>query len=344
MTAAFIKPITHRIDNTIPKRRLAVRTSKIHSIALFMVLALCLVSIPASANFPGKNGKIVFNANLTGTWQLYTIKADGTGMTQITNFPATNSEGWHPTFSPDGKKIAFDHDMSGAFEIYTINADGTGLTQLTFDNMFDGAARWSPDGTRIAFARAVPSTGQTVIATMNSDGSGLITNLTSELWSAFLPTYTPDGGRIVFESTQAGFIGVVWIMDVDGKNQERLTRPALEGGEVDISPNGEHILVVSHESTPLTPYAVFRMNLDGTDLTKVSDPGKGHHDIPGTYSPDGTKIVFASDRLSNDFSLDLFIMNADGSNIHRIASGLTPGGCPDTNCVTPSWGPKPAGN
>jgi Tol biopolymer transport system component len=141
---------------------------------------------------------------------------------------------------------------------------------------------------------------------MQADGTGSISDLTSDFWGAFLSTYTPDGSRMTFNSTQGGFVSVVWIV-----------------------------------STPVTPIAVFRMNLDGRGLTKLSDPGKGHHDIPGTYSPDGTKIVFASDRLSNNLSLDLFIMNGDGSDIHRIASGLTVGGCPDGNCVTPSWGPTP---
>jgi Tol biopolymer transport system component len=318
-----------------------VHISKILLSTLFVAVVLCLVSVPASATFPGQNGKIVFNANPTGTWQMYTINANGTGIMQITNLPATTLEGWTPSFSPDGQKIAFCHDMTGAPEIYTINADGTGLTQLTFDNLFDCAPRWSPDGTRIAFARAVPSTFQTVIATMPADGTGSITNLTSDFWGAFLPTYTPDGSRITFDSTQAGFISVVWIVKTDGTNQKRLTRAPLEGFPADVSPDGQHILVISHVSTPITPNAVFRMNLNGTGLTKLSDPGKGHHDIPGTYSPDGTKIVFASDRLSNNLSLDLFIMNADGSGIHRIASGLTVGGCPDGNCVTPSWGPKP---
>jgi Tol biopolymer transport system component len=77
--------------------------------------------------------------------------------------------------------------MTGAPEIYTINADGSGLTQVTFDNFFDCAPRWSPDGTRIAFAHAVPATFQTVIATIAADGTGSITGLTSEIWGAFLP-------------------------------------------------------------------------------------------------------------------------------------------------------------
>jgi Tol biopolymer transport system component len=318
-----------------------MRIHKMFSSTLFVALTLCLVSVPAHATFPGQNGKIVFIANPTGTWQIYTINPDGTGMTQLTNLPATINEGWAPTFSPDGKKIAFAHDFSGANEIYTINADGSGLTQLTFDNFFCYLPRWSPEGTRIAFVRGIPATQQGVIATMPADGSGPITDLTSEIWGAFWPTYTPDGSRITFVSTQAGFISVVWIMNSDGTHQERLTQAALEGFPADVSPDGQHILVINHQSTPITPQEVFRMKLNGTGLTKLSNPGKGHHDIPGTYSPDGTKIVFASDRLSNNLSLDLFIMNADGSDIHRIASGLTVGGCPDGNCVTPSWGPKP---
>jgi large repetitive protein len=318
-----------------------VRIFRMFSSTIFVALTLCLGSVPAHATFPGQNGKIVFIANPTGTWQMYTINADGSGMTQITNLPSTTNDLWVPSFSPDGKKIAFCHDMTGAPEIYTINADGTGLTQLTFDNLFDCTPHWSPDGMRIAFARMVPSTLLTVIATMPADGSGPTVNLTTEIWNAIWPTYTPDGSRITFESTQAGFISVVWIMNTDGTHQERLTRPALKGFSSDVSPDGQHILVINNQNSPVTPQELFRMNLNGKALTRLSNPGKGHRDLLGTYSPDGTKIVFPSDRLSSNFSLDLFIMNADGSGLHRIASGLTVGGCPDGNCVTPSWGPKP---
>lgn len=318
-----------------------MRILKMFSRTLFVALALCLASVPASATFPGQNGKIVFIANPTGTWQMYTINGDGTGVTQITNLPATTFDLWAPSFSPDGNKIAFCNDMTGAPEIYTINADGTGLTQLTFDNLFDCTPHWSPDGMRIAFARMVPSTFLTVIATMPADGSGPIVNLTTEIWNAIWPTYTPDGRRITFESQQAGFISVAWIMNSDGTHQQRLTQAALEGFPTDVSPDGAHILVINNQNSPVTPQELVRINLNGKALTRLSNPGKGHRDLLGTYSPDGTKIVFPSDRLSNNFSLDLFIMNADGSGLHRIASGLTVGGCPDGNCVTPSWGPKP---
>jgi Tol biopolymer transport system component len=67
----------------------------------------------------------------------------------------------------------------------------------------------------------------------------------------------------------------------------------------------------------------------------------GAPDVYPNYSPDGAKIVFASDRMSSDGSLDIFTINADGSNLTRIATGVTVGGCADKNCVTPAWGRRP---
>jgi hypothetical protein len=63
--------------------------------------------------------------------------------------------------------------------------------------------------------------------------------------------------------------------------------------------------------------------------------------LTGNFSPDGTKIVFESDRMSTDHSLDVFTVNTDGSGLTRIATGVTVGGCADTNCVNPAWGKKP---
>ena len=58
------------------------------------------------------------------------------------------------------------------------------------------------------------------------------------------------------------------------------------------------------------------------------------HDVLPYYSPDGTRIVFGSDRMSTEGTLDLFAINADGSGLTRIATGITVGGCVGKNCVS----------
>jgi Tol biopolymer transport system component len=69
---------------------------------------------------------------------------------------------------------------------------------------------------------------------------------------------------------------------------------------------------------------VFTMDADGTDLTRLTDaPG---WDIDASWSPDGTRIAFRSERSGDS---EIWIMNADGSDQQRLAQGLSPAWSPD---------------
>jgi TolB protein len=57
--------------------------------------------------------------------------------------------------------------------------------------------------------------------------------------------------------------------------------------------------------------------------------GQGQNFLP-TYSPDGTKIAFMSDRDGNS---EIYVMNADGSNVRRITNN-------QAGDVTPTWSPS----
>jgi WD40-like Beta Propeller Repeat len=99
----------------------------------------------------------------------------------------------------------------------------------------------------------------------------------------------------------------------------------------------------SNQNSPaVLPNRIFVMNVDGTHVRQITHGGPQVHDLSPNYSPDGTKIVFDSDRMNTPGTLDLFTMNSDGSNITRIATGITVGGCADFNCVSAAWGPMPA--
>jgi Tol biopolymer transport system component len=319
-------------------RTFRVILSSTVSAAALIALAVLFTGTHVSAVSPGKNGLIIFTANPTGSSQIYTINPDGGDMVQITNLPPTKQEGLQPTFSPDGRHILFSYGAGSAGpDLYVINSDGTGLKRLTFDGL-SSAGRWSPDATRIVFARTSTLTGVNVITTMRADGTGKKTALTSIFWDSYQPAYTPDG-RIVNYSQKGGLLEAVWIMNADGSGKMRLTPARLELFPYDVAPDGQHILMWNHNSSSL-PSSIFAMGIDGTDIRRLTN-SRGHHDLYPSYSPDGKKIVFASDRLSSNASLDLFTMNANGTGIKRIATGLTKGGCPDENCVTPIWGPKP---
>jgi|ERR1035441_5887045 Tol biopolymer transport system component len=328
-----------------------MRTLKLTALSLIAGAALLLLTQQAQATFPGQNGKIAFVGNQSGNWQLYTMDPDGSNQTRITNLPATTWELWLPAFSPNGRKILFTHDSQenpcppgaydpiGCGDLYVVNIDGTGLTRLTNDG-FSWAGTWSPDGTRIVFDHISSVIYVDTVATMAADGSGVLPALTDKFWSSGFARYTPDGQHFVFYSQNGGFVSTVWTMKTDGSNQRRVTEPALEGFANDVSPNGNHLLLIDHQNTVL-PTAIFVMNLDGDDIKQLTYPPAGSNDGLGAYSPDGKKIVFLSNRLTPG-SLDIFTMNVDGTDIQRIASGVTVGGCPDGNCVNATWGAKPS--
>jgi WD40-like Beta Propeller Repeat len=59
---------------------------------------------------------------------------------------------------------------------------------------------------------------------------------------------------------------------------------------------------------------------DGGGLIRVTtNPYGGGHDVPGDYSPDGSRIVFGREN-PNVHQFALFVVNADGSDLHRVSA------------------------
>ena len=79
-----------------------------------VVAALCvLAAAPAAdAAFPGQNGKIAFATDRDGNGQIYTMNADGSAQTNVTNNDAADDLA--PAWSPDGTKIAFEQQTGTA--------------------------------------------------------------------------------------------------------------------------------------------------------------------------------------------------------------------------------------
>jgi len=100
-----------------------------------------------------------------------------------------------PSVSGDGRHLAFN--SSGAQEdVFVIRADGGGLQQLTDDAARDRAARWSPDGQRIAFYS--DRTGKLELWAINRDGGGL--RQLTQSPGAHYPVWSPDGRRMAFST------------------------------------------------------------------------------------------------------------------------------------------------
>jgi len=73
------------------------------------------------------------------------------------------------------------------------------------------------------------------------------------------------------------------------------------------------------------------MNPDGSELTRVTTNGtSGSNNGDPVWSADGTSITFGSDREGGD-RLNVFKMNADGSNVVPLTDFAPPYEAGDTN-------------
>ena len=132
------------------------------------------------------------------------------------------------------------------------------------------------------------------------------------------PSWSPDGTKIVFDSTRDGDFGVreLYVMNADGTNVQRLTNfEELEGqarGPV-WSPDGTQIVYTARIST--LPWRLHIMNADGTG-DQVIQPE--NFDMAGapSWAPDASKFVIEG---SLDGTPDLFYtMEPDGSNLQAL--------------------------
>ena len=133
--------------------------------------------------------------------EIYTMKSDGSGLTNITNNPATDE---YPAWSPDGKQIAFVSDRSGGRDIYIMNADGSNVRKLTDSSTFNDHFAWSPDSKKIVYLSSKDSLfNASQLIVMNTDGNNKIT-LTSEPGAYSFLGWSPDGQNIVYQATNLG--------------------------------------------------------------------------------------------------------------------------------------------
>jgi len=208
--------------------------------------------------------------------------------------------------------IAFTSNRDQTAHIYTISPDGTDIRSTSSENQtMDGLPWWSPNGSKIVFISN--RSGDYEIWTMNADGSDRRKLTSRPGWNG-LPRWSPDGMKIVF----AGLVR-------DEEGEQRLE--------------------------------IFIINSDGSDLQQLTDSstwktheesasaGDGHshnekmawNSVP-TWSPDGSKILFSSNRDGDGVTPTLYTMNPDGSDQKKFgllvdADGSDPDWSPITNKI-----------
>ncbi|MDE3001605.1 MAG: hypothetical protein OXU79_21225 [Gemmatimonadota bacterium] len=236
-------------------------------------------------------------------------------------------------------------------DVGTTSVGGPPLVVESIRNLtgFPGARdfgfTWSPDGRHIAFASTRDDSHR--IQVVGSDGSnlrGLRTDKISRREGIANPAWSPDGRHIAFgvgdvaTNVTADFSRAhidIWVIGSDGDIPRNLTDTRAYNFPPTWSPDSEHIAFVSTRDGNAEIYV---MNSDGSNPRNLSN----HEgvDVSPAWSPDGRRIAFYSNRHNDPFMHDIFVMESDGSNLHRLTSDAFyhPNLSYHSN-YTPAWSP-----
>lgn len=179
-------------------------------------------SEPTSTPNPKENlshyGLIAYTSAVDGNEDIFTMHADGSDQTNITNNPARDIE---PAWSPDGKKIAFVSTRTGKPHIFSMNPDGSDVTQLTDGIGYGFFFEWSPDGKKIAYVTFSddPDIYTAQLIVIDADGRNK-TILTNKLFSEYeVMGWSPDSQYLVYRILEGEKNSGLYVVNADGSNQ-----------------------------------------------------------------------------------------------------------------------------
>ncbi len=203
-------------------------------------------------------------------YDIFIANADGSGLKKITDNPQYDAE---PIISVDGKRIVFGSQRDGDFDIYIMNADGSDVKRLTDRVGYDGGPWFSPDGKKIVWRAWYPETEKEMA-----------------LWRDCM-----ENNYIVPVPLD------IWVMDADGSNKVRLTHNGAVNWSPSWHPDGKRIIFASNMDDWHADikkfghnFELYLMNSDGSGIERITF--NNVFDSFPMFSPDGKKLVFASNR------------------------------------------------
>ena len=228
-----------------------------------------------------------------------------------------------PRLSPDGRTAAFvvwstDRETNDyTASIWLVAVDGAAQPRrLTRGKKQDVAPRWSPDGSRLAFASNRDSKAKQLYVLPVEGGEPLqLTELDEDVTEV---VWSPDGTRIAFSAR---------VRDPAYEEEdERKRRPRrFERLQYKLDDEGwigdrrRHLFVVPADGS--------------SPPVQLSDGD--FEDAAPSWSPDGRRIAFASarqDHWDTEVERDIFVLDAEGGEPKRLTGG-------DSRYEAPAWSP-----
>ncbi len=227
-----------------------------------------------------------------------------------------NYGGAWAVLEPNGRTVVFASPKTGAGNLYSMNIDGTDHKQLTFSEAYSGQPAIAPDGKSIAFISE--QVGPSKVYLMKPDGGG-IRQLTQGTFNDGAPVFARGSYKVFFARRLSGNLGSfmdaeIFSIDIDGRNEKRLTRNKLADAPVAEGRDGATLYYLSGS---------VRFDLMKLDLQKGTSQRVLALGIRGNtgcdISPDERWVAYISDS-EKPFEYEVFVCHMDGSNRRKLTN------------------------
>jgi len=257
-------------------------------------------------------------------------------------------------WSPDGKRIIFQSTRDGGQcdQIFLMNADGSDQHMVSTGKGRTTCSYFLPDNHHILYASTHEAGDACPPAADRSKGYVWAVYPSYDIYLATdkgeilkkltdTPGYDAEAtvnfktGKIIYTSMASGDLEL-WTMGLDGSHKKQITRSlGYDGGAV-FSRDGKKIVWRgNHPNTPAeiqryksllaegltTPMKMelFVADADGRNAQQITQFGCAS--FAPTFSPDGKKILFSSNKLKCDSSeFELFVINTDGTGLEQVTN------------------------
>jgi WD40 repeat protein len=274
------------------------------------VVGILLLAPPGLA----ANDRVVYLDNNI----LWTADSQGGNREQVTD---SENRIFTDDQSPDGTTAVVAGFFHGASGLSLVNLQTHMRTQI-----YTGEAarpRFSPDGKKVTFDT---SGSEADIKTINTDGTGLTSIIT---WKGAQedPDFSPDGSKITFDSNtnshgkSLGENGPqLFVTNANGSNPIQVTKTSTAmvwAEDPSFSPTGTTLAFRGENSSG---HFVFTVSTSGTNQTQINTGGNGG--VP-SWSPDGSTILFQTNRNKSGVNYDLYTVPSTGGAEHAFITDPT---------------------
>jgi dipeptidyl aminopeptidase/acylaminoacyl peptidase len=291
------------------------------------IVALLLLTVAAPAHAAPEHAEIAFASD----GKLWSSRADGSERRLL-------GRGDEPIWSPDGSRLAYVHGNEDESQIMLLGAGA--ITPLR-KGVTDASPAWSPDGTQLAFSRFTVRRQRyrTSIVVVDVASRAERVLITQPLFPRFeyvgLPAWSPDGATIAYTHSRIDrehdIRPDIRTVPAGGGTPSTLIRDAQWPAW---SPDGTKLAFASIRDRNGTRCSsdecwfageLYVAAADGSQPKRLTR-NEGDDAVP-RWSPDGSRILFTSDRtIPEGASAEVYSVAADGSCLTWLTNGTPASG------------------